>query len=230
VLLDGKDRVQVHPTLFAPPEQRGDELRLLANPGGDEAIVTVQLARELPRLLAAAKDLAQRTVTLVWPGAGRADSGPLAAAVAELRAANPRRLLLDDGRGRSAQLHPQVAREGARVLGRNDALAPPLLMLGIDQGRGPEHAARVIEKLGALRDQVLGRRVLLVLQDESRDLPGRDADTLLQTVRAAVDPLAAATLVWRGVDAARRPYFEVVQSKIDGLAAGARMADPRTKR
>jgi hypothetical protein len=227
VLLGDAAPVQVHPPLFRAPERAGSELRVRAAPGDDDAMTRAQVARELPGLLAAAGDLSTVTLTLTWPGAA-AGVGPVAAVAEALRARNPKCLLLDPGRGKPVQLHPEIVPEYVRVLGRRDGAVPPLAMLGIDQAGGRD-LGRVEAQLGAVADLLPGRRVLVVVRAADRDVPGKDDSELLQLVRRIVDAQAAATLVYRGVDAARRPFFEVVQSRLEGLAVGARMADPRSR-
>lgn len=228
VVLEGASPLQVHPPLLGA-ERTGDALVLRAAPSGDEASVTAQIEHELPRLLTAQGDLSPVAVTVVWPGAKDASAGPLAALVERLVAASPRVVLLDQGRGRARQLHPEVVPDYVTLLGRKDDPAAPLAMLGIDQGRGDAHLERVQAKLAMFAPLLEGRRVLLVLRDDGRDRPFAGDDPLLTAVRAFVDSRSAATLVFRGVDANRRPYFEAVHSTTEQVKVGTRFADPRPR-
>ncbi|MEZ5963533.1 MAG: hypothetical protein R3F56_06775 [Planctomycetota bacterium] len=227
VLLDGEPPLQVHPPLLMA-EGTEDRLVLRATPG-DQAEASVQLARELPAILRDAGGLGARTVQIVWPGAKAPPTGALAELVQGVVAAGPQRVLLDDGRGRSKQLFPEVVPEYVTLLGRRDDAAAPLLMVGIDAGTGEEHAARVLAKLESHADLLQDRQVLLVLQTDDGDASVGAGDPLIAAVRAFVDPRAAATLVYRGLDARRRPHFVVAHSRVDALAVGARFADPRRR-
>lgn len=229
VVLEGDPPVQVHPPLLTV-EADADGVTLRASPPSDDGAAAAQLAHELPAILQAQGDLGARTVRIVWPGAKLPATGVFAELVRRLVAAAPSRIMFDDGRGRRKQLHPEVVPDYVTLLGRKDDPAAPLVMLGIDAGRGDEHTARVLAKLATHAALLDGRRVLLVLRADDRDVAVNDKDPLVAAVRAVVDPVAAATLAYRGVDAQRRPFFVVVHSRIDKVAVGTRFSDPRVRR
>jgi hypothetical protein len=72
--------------------------------------------------------------------------------------------------------------------------------------------------------------VLLVLRADGRDVPVRTVDPLVDLLRRTVPTTAAATLVFRGPDAAGRAHFETVHSRLPALPTGATFADPRSRR
>lgn len=227
VVLDGPVPLQLHPPLFAAPERETGRLVLRARPALGPAEVAAQVQRELPGLLGQPGDLAEVEVVLHWPGAGDHRAGPVAKAVQTIAAAKPLRLSLDDGRHHPVQLHPEVVREYVRLLGRSDAVSPPITMFALDVGRGIEHQELVRDKLAARPELLDGRRVLLTLRDGERELPVRDGDALIAAARPVVDARAAATLVFRGTDASGRRFFEVVHSADPAIPVGRRFGDPR---
>ncbi len=125
------------------------------------------------------------------------------------------------------QVFPEVVLDYVVVLGRKDDGAAPLLMLGIDDGDAPEHQQRVLARLQSLADQMVGRRVLLVGRTTTGERALGDDEPVLAAVRAVVDPVAAATLAYRGHDRRGRPYFQVVHCGGGELAIGTAFADPR---
>ena len=230
VLLGGDELVQVHPALFSAAERDGDRLCITARPGADGAVVGAQVARELPALLAAEGSLTGLDVVLTWPGGRDQHVDPVAAAQQAIIAAAPARLLFDDGDERPRQLFPEVVPEYVTVLGRKDDADPPILMLGLAVGHDSDDTTKVLEWCEDHAELFDGRRVLLVLRDDARDRPIRDDDAMVTAVRGLIDPRATATLLFRGVDARRIPFFEVVHSGTNGLAVGVRVADPRPGR
>ena len=207
----------------------GQNLVLRAEPGPDAAVVAAQLRHEMPALLAAHSPFEGVGVTLIWPGADDPASEPLASALAAILAGKPHSLALDDGSGATDQIYPEVARDYVTELGRRDSGTPPMLMLGLDVARGKRHFAALRAKLGALGETLSGRRVLLVLRNDGNDVPAARKDPVVAAAREIVDPVAAATLVFRGSDAQGRAFFEVVDSKVEGLAVGTKVRDPRPK-
>lgn len=227
VVLDGDPPVEVHPPLFEPPERSPGSLVLRAAPGSEESMMTAQVARELPPILEASGDLSGVEVLVVWPGASDPHMEPLARTLETVLAAGPKRLSLDAGDGAPTQLFPEIVPDYVTVLGRKDDATPPLVMLGVDRGEGRDHVAKVMAKLEEHAADVEGRRVLITLRTDDRDVAARDDDELVAACRAFVDAKAAATLLFRGRDRARRSYFEVVHSTVDGLAVGTKVRDPR---
>ncbi|HLU38780.1 MAG TPA: hypothetical protein VK081_05305 [Planctomycetota bacterium] len=228
VVLGGERPVQVHPPLLAS-ERDADRVTVRATPDPDPAVVEAQLDRELPALLTQLGDLAGCTATVVWPGGGDANSGPLGRLVGALAERNAATVLLDEGRGRTRQVFPEVVPDYVAVLGRRDDPQAPLVMLAIDAGAGEQHAARVAGKLEAIASDLDGRRVLLVLRRDGVEQPFAGRDPLLAQVRAFVDARAAATLAFGGRSPAGTPYFEVVHSRVPDLAVRTRFRDPRRK-
>jgi len=230
VVLEGDPPLPVHPPLLNVA-RAGDRTTVRAAPGDGDEGAMLQLEYELPRVLAEHADWSDVTVLVVWPGARLPLAGAAATLVERLVQRSPRAVLLDAGRGRARQVFPPVVPDYVTVLGRRDDPAASMIMLGIDRGEGEDHASRVQAKLEALAGSIDGRRVLLVARDEGElEVAVADRDPLLATVRTFVDARAAATLAFRGLDARRRPYFEVVHSRVDDLKVGSRFADPRAGR
>jgi hypothetical protein len=227
IVLAESEPVLVHPPLLAPPVREGTRVVVRVDAHEDDAMAATQVRRELPRLLAALGPLTDAHVTLVWPGATEPAAHPVASAIEAIVAASPARVLLDDGKGEPFQVHPEVPLDQhVSVLGRLDRGTPPMVMLGIAAGLGQRHVAAVRGRLEELPEPVAGKRVLLVLRNGERDVPAR-GNAVLDAALAVVSRTAAATLVFRGADAHGRPYFEVVQSTLEGLPVGMRVKDPR---
>ncbi len=115
------------------------------------------------------------------------------------------------------------------ILGQKDTAAPPLLMLGVESGTDGAHLRQVEVELQPLLPTCDGRCVLLVLRRGAEDVPVRREDALVSTLRRVLIGTAGATLVFRGLDARQRPYFQVADSKLASLAVGAAIADPRPR-
>lgn len=229
VLLLGPEPVLVHPPLFAPATRDGKQLEIHAEAPIDAARVPAQVRRELPGLLAAQGDLSQVTVTLQWPGDTEATAEPVAGVIAALIGAGAQKVLYRAGDGAAEQVHPEIVRTYVSVLGQRDASTPPLVMFGIEAGLGSKHVDAVVAAFAQHSSLIAGRRVLLVLRDGERDRPLRGEDDVVTAVRGLVDGDAAATLVYRGLDAQRRAFFEVVHSNLETIAVGSRFADPRPR-
>jgi hypothetical protein len=60
-------------------------------------------------------------------------------------------------------------------------------------------------------------------------MPVRREDALVSTLRRLLVGTAAATLVFRGLDARQRPFFQVADSRVSSLVVGASIADPRPR-
>ena len=229
VLRAGPNPVLVHPPLFATPVREGQQLEIRAEPGSELALVPAQVHHELPKLLAAQGDLAQVSVTLVWPGAEDPASEPVASVIAALIAARANRVLLARGERAAMQVHPEIVRQYVTVLGRRDGATPPMAMFGVEVGHGQAHLEQVSSRLAEHADLIADRRVLLVLRDGEQDRAARRDDEVIAAACALVEPKAAATLVFRGLDAQRRPCFEVVHSNLAGIVVGSKFADPRPR-
>jgi hypothetical protein len=117
-----------------------------------------------------------------------------------------------------------------QLLGRRDDVAPPLVVVGVPAGADPAHLAAVEVELRQHLPRFQGRAVLLVLRADGRDVPVRTVDPLVDLLRRTVPTTAAATLVFRGPDAAGRAHFETVHSRLPALPTGATFADPRSRR
>lgn len=221
----GDGAVLVHPPLLTASVQ-AQQWWITAAPLADAATVRRQIARELPALLATAAPLPP-TLGLVWPGGGVGDE-PVSHVLAQLVAAGAARVLFDGGHGRS-QVHPPLVLDYVAILGRKDDGPAPLLMLAVDAGATEEHAQRLRDRLQELAPQLADRRVLLVSRRDGEELAADDAEPAFALVRAFVEPLAAATLVFRGRDGRARPHFTVVATRTDGIAVGQAFADPRPR-
>lgn len=227
VLLAGDELVQVHPALFSSVTRDGERIEMVAAPGSDGAMVSAQLEHEMSRILAEQGSLSGVEVVLTWPG-GRAEHVDSAeVALQKIIAAQPERVLFDDGEKGPRQVFPEVVPEYVTVLGVADNVDPPIAMLGIAVGGDSEERDKVMEACQGHAELLTGRRVLLTAREDGRDRPVRDQDATITAVRGLVDPLSAATLVFRGADAQRRRFFEVVHSSVDSLKVGARVGDPR---
>jgi hypothetical protein len=123
---------------------------------------------------------------------------------------------------------PAAPLDYVTVLGSNESLSPPLVVVGIDYGNTEEHEAEVARRLAEMQSRLEGGRVLVVLRHGGRDVPLRRNLPPMDAARRLIEPIAAATMVFRGGDAAGRPFFQVTASKLDGLAVGAHIADPRS--
>jgi hypothetical protein len=255
VVLAGPAPVQLFPPLFAPAEKKGTAVRLLAQPHGDWAMLGRQLDRELAAVLGGLGPIANATVTVVWPGADLA-AEPFAKLVAGLVGKKPAKVLLDAGSGNAVQVHPPVVAPapaapiagaasaapapvaaavppGSRlltVLARRDDAVPPIVVLGVEAGTGPEHLAAVEAQLAEHLPRLARRSVLLVLQRGGQDVPVRKPDALVDLLRRLVPTTAAATLVFRGPDAQGRPHFQVLHSTLRALPVGGTFGDPRPAR
>ncbi|MBL9078469.1 MAG: hypothetical protein JNL08_13250 [Planctomycetes bacterium] len=132
-------------------------------------------------------------------------------------------------------LEPEVPEPSApagplvTLLGQKDTATPPLRLVGVEVGTDAAHLQRVEAELQALRPRLEGTAVLLVLRRAGADVPVRREDELVAALRRHCAGVAAATLVFRGPDAAGRPFFQVTHSAVAGLAAGAAIADPRPR-
>lgn len=227
VILGGPTPVQVHPPALIGA-RRGDELRLEVTPTADPAMVRRQIERELASVIGD-DGLDDVAVTIVWNDAPAPDAEPLASLLNALLARGPGRVLLDRGGQRPVQLYPEVVREVVSVLGRKAEAEAPMWMLGIGVGDDPAHVQAVQARLAELQQQLAGARVLLVARGDGRDLPQPGDDPAFAAARDAVTAVAAATLVFRGLDPRRRPFFAVVQSTLDALPVGKAVADPRPR-
>jgi len=121
-----------------------------------------------------------------------------------------------------------------RVLLRRDESVPALLVLGVEAGADAggvdaNHAAAAMAQLQQHLPRFRGRAVLLVLQHQGQDVPLRRAQPFATQLAQAVATTAAATLVFRGPDAAGRSHFQVLQSTLRALPVGAAFGDPRAK-
>jgi hypothetical protein len=122
-------------------------------------------------------------------------------------------------------LEVEEPRPAVTILGRRPQAQPPLLMLGIDC-----HAGDAIEgALAAHHAEVENNRVLVVFLDRGEPTELRSDDARVAAVRTALEPHAAALLLWRDATLVAPAHFEVVASRVESLAVGARMRDPRRR-
>jgi hypothetical protein len=115
------------------------------------------------------------------------------------------------------------------ILGQKDIAEPPLVMVGVESGTDGADLRQVEAELQQLLPRLDGRCVLLVLRRGTEDMPVRREDALVSTLRRLLVGTAAATLVFRGLDARQRPFFQVADSRVSSLVVGASIADPRPR-
>jgi hypothetical protein len=138
-------------------------------------------------------------------------------------AASPQRLILDNSR-RQVQLYPEEVRQMVTVIGKRATSSPPLIMLGIEWCDDEETIAEVEQELRNLSSTWSGHRVLLIFREHGVDFSAAATAPLVLSMRALLEPEAAATLLFR--DEPQR-HFLVVHSTLDGLSVGAKVRDPR---
>lgn len=231
VVLDGAAPVRLFPSLLAATVM-GKQVQLTVAGTADAAMDQRQWQRELPQF---AEQLRNANVTLEGLAALPE------AWLAELIASGAACVLLRDG-AETAQLHPAIellevdsepesvaepAPLGVHLLARNDQAVPPIAVLGIASVSDEQQVAAIVQTLTAMQPAFVGRAVLLVLRDGQTDVPLRADSPLARAARGAVGATAAATLLFRGPDAAGRAHFTVAQSKLLSLPVGAAFADPR---
>jgi hypothetical protein len=186
IVLDGAAPVQVHPPLFGKAEKKGPNVTLRAAPGGDAAMVALQAERELPLVLAAAGELANTTVTLVWPGAADPLADPVAKVVQAFAGKKAGKVLLDRGTGKAVQVHPSLAPAPAPKPPAPAPAAPAAVAAPLSAPPAPA-AAATPAAAGAALVTVLGRRdeavppiVLLGVADGEGDAHGAAVQQALQ--------------------------------------------------
>ena len=227
VVVDGDDGVQLYPPLFTAPERDGGAVTIKAGAVGADAALLRQVERELPSILADLGDMGGIEVTLAWPGAAGPDVAPVARALELMMANPPDRLMLTTGDGPPDQLHPEVVYAPVGVLGRRDAGSPPMLMLGVDLIKAAKAITAAENALTELAADLEGRRVLVVFRDGEVDAAAPAEHPMVRAVRARLESLVAALLVFRPAGRAGPSHFEVVHSALEGMVVGIKMRDPR---
>jgi len=162
------------------------------------------------------------------PLPGAAPITPVAVAAPPAAAAAPAPVVPagDDPADVAAELDAQPR---VTILGQKDVAEPPLVMVGVEAGTDGADLRQVETELLEMLPRLEGRCVLVVLRRGTTDVPVRREDALVSTLRRLLVGAAAATLVFRGLDARQRPYFQVADSRVPSLAVGAAIADPRPR-
>jgi hypothetical protein len=158
---------------------------------------------------------------LTWHGE---DNAARTRALDQLLAAGPAVLRLDGG-DKVVQLHPEIVRTFVEILGRREAAATPITILGVDTD-DLEGATGALEKLVADID---GRRVMVVFREGDKEITGAADNAVVQATHAFLEARAKAVLVFRRATRKNPAHFQVAFSSIDGLVVGAKMRDPRTQ-